>query len=256
MNTKNLGFINGENLHFMNTKILDFNIFNGSKKQLLHSIFSDNKKYHIVSGNPEVLSIALNNSKLLSNFKSENTIIIPDGVGVVIASKMVRNTVKEKIAGIEVMQDILDYSNRNSKSVYLLGATQDTVEALKQKLNIIYKGINICGIRNGYFNKSQEDEVINDIIKKKPFALFVAMGCPRQEEFIINTMDRIECKIMMGVGGSFDVISGRTKRAPKWMINIGLEWLYRIVKEPWRIKRLSVIPFFILKVLKDRKIKI
>lgn len=252
MNTKNLDYMNTKNLSFMNTKILDFNIFNGSRKYLLHCIFNDNEKYHIVSGNPEVLSTALHIPKLLNNFNSENTIIIPDGVGVLIASKIIRDPIKEKIAGIEVMQDILDYSSRNNKSVYLLGATQETIEALKQKLNSLYKGISICGIRNGYFNEIEEADIIKDIIEKKPFALFVAMGCPRQEEFIIHIMDKIECKVMMGVGGSFDVISGRTKRAPKWMINIGLEWLYRIVKEPWRIKRLTVIPLFILKVLKER----
>lgn len=84
---------------------------------------------------------------------------------------------------------------------------------------------------------------------KQPYVLFVAMGCPRQETFIAKYMNVLPCKVFMGVGGSFDVIAGKVNRAPKWMINIGLEWLYRVVKEPWRIKRLSSIPKFIFKVI-------
>ena len=95
-------------------------------------------------------------------------------------------------------------------------------------------------------------KILEDIKSKKPLALFVAMGCPRQENFIIKYMDELPCKIYMGVGGSFDVIAEKVNRAPRWMINIGMEWAYRVIKEPFRNKRLGSIPRFLCLVLKDR----
>jgi len=92
-----------------------------------------------------------------------------------------------------------------------------------------------------------------DIKEKKPEAIFVAMGSPRQDRFILKYMDQLPCRIFMGVGGSFDVISGNIQRAPKWMINLGMEWLYRVSVEPWRLKRLSSIPKFLTAVLLHRE---
>lgn len=237
----------------MYTKILDFKVFNGSKDELMKILLSEGNKYHIVSGNPEVLSTAYINPKLLKNFKEDNTIIIPDGIGVKIASHMVKAPVKEKIAGIEIMQEITAYCFNNNKSIYLLGGKEEVIHSLKEKLLKDYPGINISGNHNGYYDKDEEKYIMDDIISKQPFALFVAMGCPRQEEFIIDIMDKIHTGIMMGVGGSFDVLSGKSRRAPLWMINMGLEWLYRVIKEPWRIKRLSIIPKFLFKVALNRK---
>ena len=96
------------------------------------------------------------------------------------------------------------------------------------------------------------DEILEEIKEKKPMAVFVAMGCPRQEKFIVRYMDELPCKIFMGVGGSFDVIAEKVNRAPRWMIDIGMEWAYRVAKEPWRIKRLGSIPKFIWTVTKSR----
>ncbi len=182
----------------MYTKILDFKVFNGSKDELMKILLSEGNKYHIVSGNPEVLSTAYINPKLLKNFKEDNTIIIPDGIGVKIASHMVKAPVKEKIAGIEIMQEITAYCFNNNKSIYLLGGKEEVIHSLKEKLLKDYPGINISGNHNGYYDKDEEKYIMDDIISKQPFALFVAMGCPRQEEFIIDIMDKIHTGIMMG----------------------------------------------------------
>ena len=159
---------------------------------------------------------------------------------------------KEKIAGIELMKEIIKRCEDSKEGVYLLGASQESLDACVDKLLIEYPRLNIVGARNGFFDIENSDEIINDIKDKKPLALFVAMGCPRQEEFIVKHMNDLPVKIFMGVGGSFDVIGDKVKRAPSWMINIGMEWAYRVIKEPFRIKRLGSIPKFLWLVVKDR----
>lgn len=236
----------------MKTKILKYEIFNQSKSQLLDYI-KGSKKINIISGNPEVLYNGLYNEQLLENFTNENSIIIPDGVGTVLASKIVRNPVKEKIAGIEIMDEILKYCTREGKSIYLLGAKEEILRECIVKLKNKYVGIIIAGNHNGYFEINNCTDIIKEIKEKSPYVIFVAMGAPRQEIFISTYMDELPCQVFMGVGGSFDVLAGRVKRAPKWMIDTGLEWLYRVSKEPWRIKRLTSIPKFLFMVMSYKK---
>lgn len=233
----------------MFTDILSFKIFNGSKKELIKYI-EKFEKINIVSGNPEILFNGLNDKMLNNCFKKDNSIIIPDGVGTVLAAKLLKNPMKEKIAGIEVMKELLVKANLEKKSIYLIGAKEEIIEKCAKNIENEFNDLKICGLHNGYFDLNNCDDIINDIKVKKPWAIFIAMGCPRQEYFIEKYMDELPCKIFMGVGGSFDIFSGISKRAPKWMISSGLEWLYRVLKEPWRIKRLASIPKFLIKVLK------
>lgn len=238
----------------MPSKILNYNVFNGNIKQLIKHI-EHFDKVHIVSGNPEVLYSALKDKRLMDNITNENSVIIPDGIGTVIAAKLSRQPVEEKIAGIEVMEELIKLCESESKSIYLLGATEEVLIHCKTNLNLKFPSLNICGYHNGFFDLQNCEELINDIVIKKPHAIFVAMGAPRQENFIIEYMDKLPCKVFMGVGGSFDIFSGKIKRAPKWMIKLGLEWLYRVGKEPWRIRRLISIPRFLLKVVSYTYIK-
>jgi len=235
----------------MTTKIFQYEIFNEKMESLLECI-NNFQKVHIVSGNPEVLRNGLQSNILLDNFTSENSIIIPDGISTVICSKIVGQPVKEKIAGIELMDCIVKICEKENQGIYLLGASQETVDMCNINLRTKYRNLNILGSHDGFFDLDNCEGILEEIEKVNPHVLFVAMGCPRQELFIVKYMDRLPCSIFMGVGGSFDIIAGNLKRAPKWMINIGLEWLYRVSKEPFRIKRLSVIPEFILMVLKDK----
>lgn len=235
----------------MYTEILGYNVFNGTKDEFLEKVYQS-EKVNIVSGNPEVLFNGLNDERLNKNFKEDYSIIIPDGVGTVLSSKIVKNPVKEKIAGIEVMKAILHKSAEEGKGVYLLGAK---AEVLKDCINNLEKEItnlNIVGSHDGYFDIENCDDIVNEIKEKKPWAIFVAMGCPRQERFIEKIIENTDTTIYMGVGGSFDVFAGNVKRAPRWMISLGLEWLYRVVKEPWRIARLGAIPKFLWKVFRNR----
>ncbi|WP_123054304.1 WecB/TagA/CpsF family glycosyltransferase [Clostridium sp. JN-1] len=235
----------------MFSKILKFNVFNGTKQELIEYIDKFDK-VNIISGNPEVLYNGLRDDIMLQNFTSESSIIIPDGIGTVLAAKLIRQPVKEKIAGIDVMEEIIKLCIRNNESIYLIGAKEEVLKSCICNLKIKYPDINISGSHNGYFDLNNCENIIEDIISKKPYALFAAMGSPRQDIFIIKNMNKLPCKVFMGVGGSFDVFSGKSKRAPKWMINMGLEWLYRVYKEPSRIKRLSSIPKFLFKAITYR----
>lgn len=236
-------------------KILDFKVFKNSLNEAIKYIESLNK-VHIVSGNPEVLYTALNNEMLLNNFLSKESFIIPDGVGIQIAANYLKTPVKEKIAGIDLMNEMIKKFEKEEKSIYLLGTNDENLKCCVSNLLSKYPKLKIVGYKDGYFDFNNPKEIIEDIKLKNPYALFVAMGCPKQEEFIIKHMDILPCKIFMGVGGSFDVIAEKVNRAPKWMINLGLEWLYRVLKEPFRIKRLSSIPKFLFIVFNKRvKIK-
>ena len=232
--------------------VLGYKIFRRSLNEAIDYI--DNfEKIHIVSGNPEVLYTGLNNNELFDNFTSQKSLIIPDGVGIQIAARYLKTPVKEKIAGIDLMKELIKKSSKDSKGIYLIGTTDENLKACVANLVANYPKINILGYKNGYFDINNSDEILKDIKEKKPYALFVAMGCPRQEEFIVKYMNELPCRIFMGVGGSFDVIAEKVNRAPNWMIKLGLEWMYRVLKEPWRIKRLGSIPKFLMLVTRGKR---
>ncbi len=238
----------------MFSRILKYDIYNESKNEFIEYIKKFDK-IHIISGNPEVLYNGLSDDSLFAGCTKENSVMIPDGIGVVIASKIAKCPVSEKIAGIEVMEEIVKYCANEKKKIYFLGAKQDMLDKCMENLKKKYIGLIIAGSHDGYFNIENCQEILQDIRKAKPYVLFVAMGSPKQERFINEYMNSLPASIYMGLGGSFDVISGKLKRAPRWMINLGLEWLYRVSKEPFRIKRLGVIPKFLLKVAFTKKDK-
>lgn len=237
----------------MFTKILDFNVFNEDKESLMDYI-EDLDKVNIISGNPEVLFNGLKNSVLQKSFNDEYSLIIPDGIGTVIASKLLRKPVKEKIAGIDVVKEVIIKADKEGKSVYFLGATEDVVLKCIKNVKQDYPNLKIAGYHNGFFDLNNCEEIVKNIHESRPWAILVAMGSPRQEVFIEKIKDVTDVKIYMGVGGVFDIFAGNLKRAPKWMISLGVEWLYRVIKEPFRIKRLTSIPKFLLMVLKNRNI--
>ncbi|UUR80264.1 WecB/TagA/CpsF family glycosyltransferase [Clostridium perfringens] len=235
----------------MYKELLGYKIFSDNKEELLKEI-ENKKRVNIISGNPEVLYNGIKNEFLRNSFTKEDALIIPDGVGTLLAAKINGIDITEKIAGIEVMNMLLEEARDKNLKVFLLGAKEEILIKCKEKIKENYDGINIVGSNNGFFDLDNCDDLIEKINESKADILFVAMGAPRQEVFIEKYKDKLCCKIFMGVGGSFDVFAGNVNRAPQFMINIGMEWLYRVAKEPWRIKRLGSIPKFLLLSLKER----
>ncbi|MFR7934973.1 MAG: WecB/TagA/CpsF family glycosyltransferase [Clostridium perfringens] len=235
----------------MYKELLGYKIFSDNKEELLKEI-ENKKRVNIISGNPEVLYNGIKNEFLRNSFTKEDALIIPDGVGTLLAAKINGIDITEKIAGIEVMNMLLEEARDKNLKVFLLGAKEEILIKCKEKIKENYDGINIVGSNNGFFDLDNCDDLIKKINESKADILFVAMGAPRQEVFIEKYKDKLCCKIFMGVGGSFDVFAGNVNRAPQFMINIGMEWLYRVAKEPWRIKRLGSIPKFLVLSIKER----
>ncbi|WP_270550004.1 WecB/TagA/CpsF family glycosyltransferase [Clostridium perfringens] len=235
----------------MYKELLGYKIFSDNKEELLKEI-ENKKRVNIISGNPEVLYNGIKNEFLKNSFTKEDALIIPDGVGTLLAAKINGIDITEKIAGIEVMNMLLEEARDKNLKVFLLGAKEEILIKCKEKIKESYDGIDIVGSNNGFFDLDNCDDLIEKINESKADILLVAMGAPRQEVFIEKYKDKLCCKIFMGVGGSFDVFAGNVNRAPQFMINIGMEWLYRVAKEPWRIKRLGSIPKFLVLSIKER----
>jgi len=160
----------------------------------------------------------------------------PDGIGAIMALKQQGLTSVVKIPGCELWLDIIKAHYRN-KSFYLVGGEDDVVEKTVAQLRDEFKGINIINYRNGYLKTEKEKQfLINDIVKKMPDVVFVAMGSPKQE-LLMEDMSQKHSALYQGLGGSFDVYIGNVMRAPSWWVEHKLEWLYRLLKEPSRIKR-------------------
>lgn len=203
--------------------------------KILHNNLSKNKKMFIVTANPETLMKSETDKELNKLLSDKETILVPDGIGVVKALKILNYDVKERIAGIDIANTLLKYGNELNKSIYLFGAKQEVIDAMKEVLKKDYPSLELVGSSNGYV--SDRDKVFKEIIKLKPDIILVALGIPYQEKLIYKYLDKFDKGIFVGVGGSFDVISGQKKRASKLFIKLNLEWLYRIVCEPKRIKR-------------------
>ena len=174
-------------------------------------------------------------------------------LGVKIGLKILGTTV-ERIPGIDLGKAILKRAQYLKKTVALVGAEQDVVENAVVNLKFEMPDLNIVYYRDGYF--TDENEVRHELLSKGPDVVLVALGSPKQEYFINSIKNQLPNSIFIGLGGSFDVWAGKVKRAPKIFRNLGLEWFYRIAKEPERIKRVfPTLPLFIIKVIKERLLK-
>lgn len=209
------------------------------------------KKSFVVTANPETLMLAEENEQFKAALLKESTRIIADGIGVVKGAAYLDMPVTERIAGVELSWKLLKKAGENGLSVYLYGAKQEVLDALVQRLEAECAGIKIAGAHNGY--GGEDDKIFEDILAKKPDLVLIALGIPRQELLIDKYFDRAEKGIFIGVGGSFDVLSGTKKRAPAFFVKFNLEWLYRICKEPARFKRFySSNVKFISKIKKSK----
>ena len=212
--------------------------------------FEEDRFHYIVTLNPEGVVIAQDN-KLFNSVINEADLVVADGSWLVRAVRFLGGIIRERVAGIDLLLDMLNLCKEKGYSVYLLGAKEDIVISAKKRLEDKFPGIRILGFHNGYFNTEEEVIILEEIKSLKPDLLVVGLGMPKQEIWINRHKD-LPVKLAIGVGGSFDVISGDIPRAPYWMQVIGLEWFYRILKDPKRIKRLSFIPKFFLLVLKSK----
>lgn len=228
--------------------VLGYAFNNYSKKEIVENLKEEikNKKQNIIFNlNPIIMMNFYKNKKIIEEFNKQKYNIV-DGVGSLIAARIKDNDVK-RIPGIELMEELLLLAQKEGYSIYLYGAKETSLKKCQKEIEKKYKGINIVGSASGY---GDSKEALKDINLKKPDILFVAMGSPKQEMFILNNKDNIKSTyVIMPVGGSFDVIGGNKKRAPKIIRFFRLEWLYRMIKEPRRMKDINKMLKFIMLVI-------
>lgn len=203
--------------------------------ELLDSRIEDNKKTFIITANPETLMYSKTDEEILNMLNDKQNLIVPDGIAVVKAAKILKIDIKERIAGIDICTHLLEYASVHKKKVFLFGSTQNVIDGMKKVIANKYSGIDLLGTENGYVK--DKDKVFEKIAKLKPDIVMVALGIPSQEKLIYKHLSKFKHGVFIGVGGSFDVISTVKKRAPKLFIKLNLEWLYRIICEPKRLKR-------------------
>ncbi len=199
------------------------------------STLNKKQKMFIITANPETLMLSKRDIELNTMLHDNNSIIVPDGIGIVKAAKIKGINIQERITGVDIVQFLFEYANKEKLKVYLFGSKQEVIEKMEKVINKKYKNVDLVGATNGYIEN--KDEEFKKIKKSKPDIVMVALGIPAQEKLIYKHLNDFKKGIFIGVGGSFDVISGTKKRAPKLFIDLNLEWFYRIICEPTRIKR-------------------
>ncbi len=200
----------------------------------LHMVFTPNSEMIMAAREDEELKWVLNEGDM-------NT---ADGIGVVYASRILGKPLRERVAGFDLAKRLLEPLPQKGYSLYLLGGAPGVAETAKQKLENQYPGIKIVGTQHGYFKKDEDEQVIRQINEVAPDILFVCLGMSKQEKWIYNNRDKLRAKVCMGIGGSLDVFAGKAKRAPGIYQKLGLEWFYRLIKEPKRYKRMLALPKF------------
>lgn len=212
-------------------------------------INSDGFSY-MVTPNSEIVQACIENPPLYNVINSAD-LIIPDGIGVVYASKILKTPLKEKVAGVELAERIIKYAAENGEKIYFFGGGKKTAEreavyelaakALAEK----YPGFEAVG-RDGYFGEEETDDIIADINASGAKILFVCLGAPKQEKWIYANKDKLTgITFAAGLGGSLDVFAGTAQRAPDFYLEHNLEWFYRLIKNPSRAGRMLKLPKFL-----------
>lgn len=202
---------------------------------LVKNNLKNEKRMFIVTANPEAFMFGKEQPEIEKLLLSEKTTVVADGIGIVKGGKKIGVKIEERIPGVDIAKKLFEFGHELNKSVFLLGAKQEVIDALKSVLTREYPNLKIVGAVNGYVK--DKDSVFEEMKALSPDIVLVALGIPAQEKLIFKHLDGFNKGIFVGVGGSFDVLSGCKKRAPKFFIDHNIEWLYRIVKEPSRIKR-------------------
>lgn len=208
---------------------------------------------HLMGVNADKIN-ELNENERLKQIVNSCGIINADGASVIKASKYLKKPLPERVAGIDLMQSLVKLSEEKGYSIYLLGAKQEVVEKTAEVLKKQYPNLKLLGIHNGYFKEPQWPEISGELKSLRPDFVFVGITSPMKEYLIEFLQDDGNDSVFMGVGGSFDVISGYIPRAPKWMQKSGLEWLFRVIQEPKRLfKRYFVGNWTFIKAVRKEK---
>lgn len=215
---------------------------------------ADGRVHQVVTLNAEMAMVAQGNPEL-ARIINRADLVIPDGVGIVWASRVLGDPVPGRVAGFDLMLELLVRAEQEGWPAFLLGGAPGVAEEAASRLKARLPGLLVAGAHHGYFAEADDPAIVKKINTTGARLVFVAMGAPRQDKWIARNKSSLRPSICIGVGGSFDVLAGRVSRAPGWVRNVGLEWLYRLVRQPRRIGRMMALPGFVLRVFVARYAK-
>jgi len=204
----------------------------------------------VVTTNPELVMHAQRDPEL-ARALARAELVVPDGIGVVWAARVLGHPVPQRVPGVDLAEALLARAAAAGYRVYLLGAARGVAETAAQRLAARFPGLVVAGTHHGYFRPEEEPAVLAAVRQAAPHILLVALGAPRQELWIARHKSAWDVPLALGVGGSLDVFAGRVRRAPRWVQAVGLEWLYRLVRQPSRTGRMLALPRFAARVLLD-----
>ena len=213
----------------------------------IETFFEQRKPTLIATANAEMLMRATHD-KELKNILNSAELVVPDGAGTVWAAHYLGHDMPERVAGYDLAQELMRRAPEKNRRIYFFGSAPGVADKAKIKAEELYPGIQIVGTRNGFFTEADEPQIISNIKTAQPDLLLVALGVPKQEKWLAKYKDELNVPVSIGVGGTFDVMAGVMKRAPKWMQRAKLEWLFRAMLQPKRAGRLIALPKFVLKV--------
>ena len=206
----------------------------------------------VATANAEMLMRATHDEEL-RHILNASALVVPDGAGTVWAARHLGHAMPERVAGYDLAQELLRCAPAEGRCVYFFGSAPGVAEKAKAKAEQLYPGIEIVGVRNGFFSPADNAAIIAEIRAARPDLLLVALGVPKQEKWIAAHLAELGVPVAIGVGGTLDVMAGVMKRAPHWMQRAKLEWLFRGLMQPKRAGRLLALPKFVLKVHASRK---
>lgn len=220
-----------------------------STLERIKEFINGNEAKAVFTPNSEMIMIAKNDPEL-KNVLNSADLSLGDGIGVVLASRILGRSLPERVTGTDTMMNLFKLGSNGSISFYLFGAAPGVADLAVEKLKEMYPKINIVGTHNGFFNAEEEKNIIQEINELEPDVLIVGLGAPKQEKWIYKNKENLKVKVCMGLGGSIDIAAGVVKRAPKIFQKLGLEWFHRFMKRPiYRFKRMLKLPQFGLTVL-------
>ena len=215
------------------------------------NLIESGKPSMVATANAEMLLNATHDAEL-KNILNAASLVVPDGAGTVWAARHLGKFMPERVAGFDLVQDLMKIAPAHGFKFFLFGAAPGIADKAKLKAETLYPGIKIVGTRNGYFKADDEPDIIAQIKSSRPDILLAALGVPKQEKWLFKHKDELKVPVSIGVGGTFDVMGGGVKRAPLWMQKARLEWLFRAMLQPSRAGRLLALPKFVLKVHKQK----
>ena len=239
-------------------KILDVNIDRANMKQAVERIrnliSNHSRPSLVVTPNSEMLALAAENKELARILNSAD-LATADGIGVVIASKILGEPLEERVAGFDLINHLFKEFAKEDINFYFLGGKPGIVDQATANLKEQYPPLSISGSHHGYLDRENQKKVIEEINSKDVDLLLVGMGVPLQEKFLDDNLKKLKVGAAVTVGGSFDVLAGEVNRAPNWMQKAALEWFYRLLQEPSRFGRMLSLPKFIYLVIKSKYFK-